>query len=187
MELTSLTEINLLHDRDSDFSFSVLVDGVAAGSTCHDASFLHGYKLLARDKYFSDAGKHTHKSIGEGYICLATTVQGATKHFIIHSYHTPIIKITILSPGRTVLHHRKEFDSHTIYTKHVTGKGYTTFHGTNGTSDVRIPGIIRGVLVYVQALLPALTNYVTRPLKPCESDDMDDKICHLSAHAKRVL
>jgi hypothetical protein len=106
---------------------------------------------------------------------------------MIHSYHTPSIKITVLSPGRTVLRHPKEFDAHTIYNDHVTGKGYTTFHGTDGIGDVRIPGIIRGVLLYAQARRPALTNYVTCPMKPCEPDDMDNKICHLSAHATRVL
>jgi hypothetical protein len=61
-ELASLAEINLLHDRDSDLSLSVLVDGGAAGSTCHDASCLHGYKLLTRDKYFNDVGK-THTRV----------------------------------------------------------------------------------------------------------------------------
>jgi hypothetical protein len=182
-----LTEINLLQDGDSALSFPILVDGGDAGSTCHDASWIHGYKPLTRDKYFNDAKNHTHKSVGEGYICLATYTKGVTKHFMIHLYHTPSIKITVLSPGRTVLRHPKQFDAHTIYTSHVTGKGYTTFHGTDGTEDVKVPGIVRGVLLYAQALRPAIGNYIAQPMTPMEPDEMGDKICHLSVHATRIL
>jgi hypothetical protein len=87
----------------------------------------------------------------------------------------------VVSPGHNVLRHPKQLDSHTIYTNHVTNKGYTTFHGTGGGDDVRVPGISRGVLIYAQAPRPAIRNYVASPMVANASDGMDDKICHMYA------
>jgi hypothetical protein len=45
----------------------------------------------------------------------------------------------------------------TVYTDHVTGKGYGQFHGISGNKDTQIPGIICSVSLYAQAVLLAPT------------------------------
>jgi hypothetical protein len=124
---------------------------------CLDKTCLHDYKVLSRDNFFNNVGKTTHRAIGEGYLCLAVCTKGDAQpsHFMVHSYHTPTIPITILSPGRTVLWHSTLFGTHTVYTNHVTGKGYAQFHVISGNKYTQIPGIIRGVLVYAQAVRPS--------------------------------
>jgi hypothetical protein len=165
-ELHSLTTTNRIGEGSSGLLFPLLVDGGAAGTTCHDKTCLHEYKVLSRYKYFNDAGKTTHRAIGEGYLCLEVCMKGEKRpsHFMVHSYHTPTIPITVLSPGRTVLRHPKRFDAHTVYTNHVTGKGYAQFHGMDGNSDTQIPGIILDVLVYAQAIRPASMEHACNPI-----------------------
>jgi hypothetical protein len=128
----------MLDGEGGELSFSLLVDGGAAGTTCHDATCLHDYKLLTRDKYFNDAGKKTHRSVGEGYLRVAVCIKGQTtpSHFMVHSYHAPTTPITVLSPGRTVLRHSSRFDAHTVYTNHLSGRGYAKFHSIGPITDV---------------------------------------------------
>jgi hypothetical protein len=171
-------------------SFSLLVDGGASGTTCHDASCLHDYKPLTRDNCFSDAGKKTHKSVGEGYLRVAVCIQGqaTASHFMIHSYHTPTIPIVVLFPGRTVLRHSSWFNAHTVYTNHTTGRGYAKFHGASSTADVKIPGIVRGVLLYAQASRPAIIAYVACSLTTIDTPiDTNVEVNHIAAAAERVL
>jgi hypothetical protein len=171
-------------------SFSLLVDGGTEGTTYHDASCLHEYKPLTRDNFFSDAGKKTHKSVGEGYLRVAVCIPGQTtaSHFMIHSYHTPTIPIIVLSPGRTVLRHPSRFDAHTVYTNHTTGRGYAQFNGASSTADVKIPGIICGVLLYAQSSRPSLTTYVACSLTIIDTPiDTNVEVNHIAAAAERVL
>jgi hypothetical protein len=174
-----------------ELSFSLLVDGGAEGTTYHDATCLHDYKVLTRDKYFNDAGKKTHRSVGEGYMRVAVCIKGQTtpSHFMVHSYHTPTIPITVLSPGRTVLRHSSRFDAHTVYMNHVSGRGYAKFHGIGPITDVEVPGIVRGVLLYAQASRPAITAYIARPIHAIHvsPDDVADAVNHTPATAERVL
>jgi hypothetical protein len=107
---------------------------------------------------------------------------------MIHSYHTPTIPIIVLSPGRTVLRHPSRFDAHTVYTNRTTGRGYAEFHSASSTADVKIPGIVRGVLLYAQASQPALTTYVDCSLTTIDTPiDTNVGVIHISALAERVL
>jgi hypothetical protein len=164
------------------------VDGGAAGTTCSDATCLYDYKLLTRDTYFNNAGKKTHRSVGEGYLRVVVYIKGKTtpSHFMVHSYHTYTIPITVLSPGRTVLRHSSRFD---VYTNHVSGRGYAKFHSIGPITDEDVPGIIRGVLLYAQASRSAITAYVARPIHaiPVLPDDVPDAVNHIPAAAERVL
>jgi hypothetical protein len=190
LELDGLTSINMLRGESGKLSFSLLVDGGAAGTTFHDASCLHDYKVFTRDNFFNDAGKKTHRSVGEGYLRVAVCVKGQTvpSHFMIHSYHTPTIPITVLSPGRTVLRHYSHLDAHIVYTNHVTGRGYAKLHGISSNGDIEVPGIVRGVLLYAQATRPAIVAYVAQPVYSLDApDDVLMDVHHISATAARVL
>jgi hypothetical protein len=170
------------------------VYGGAEGTTCHDVTFFHDYKLLTRDKYFNDAGNKTHRSVGEGYLRGAVCIKGQTtpSHFMVHSYHMPTIPITVLSPGRTMLRHSSRFDVHTVYMNHVSRRGYAKFHGIGPITDVEVPGIVRGVLMYAQAYRPAIiayVAYVARPINaiPVSPDDVADAVNYIPVAAERVL
>jgi hypothetical protein len=107
---------------------------------------------------------------------------------MVHSYHIPSIPIAVLSPGRTVLRHPKRFDAHTVYTNHVMGNGYAQFHGIIGNTYTHIPGIIRGVLVYAQAVCPALTLYGGGGgIMHLEEEHGVIYLCHISVSAERIL
>jgi hypothetical protein len=82
--------------------------------------------------------KKSHRSVGEGYLRVAVCIKGHTtpSQFMVHSYHTSTIPINVLSPGRTVLCHSSRFDAHTVYTNHVSGRGYATFHSIGPIMDV---------------------------------------------------
>jgi hypothetical protein len=143
---------------------------------CHDATCIRDYKLLTWNKYFKDAGKKTHRSVGERYICVAVCIKGQTtpSHFMVQSYHMPMIPINVLSRGHIMLHHSSCFHVHTLYTNHVTGQGYAKFHGIYSTADVEVPEILWGVLLYSQDSRPAITAYMMCPINTLDvSDDMD--------------
>jgi hypothetical protein len=52
-----LSQITFIKDRGEYDTFTVLIDGGAAGSTTNDRTKLHGYKPLIVHKAFHDAGK----------------------------------------------------------------------------------------------------------------------------------
>jgi hypothetical protein len=166
------------------------VDGGAAGTTCHNTTCLHYYKLLTHDKYFNYAGKKTHLIVDEGYLCVAVCIKVQTTpiRFMVHSYHTATIPIAVLSPGRTVLRHSSRFDAYTVYTDHVTGRGYAKFHGICSTADVEVPDIVWGVLLYAQASRPVITDYAARPINTLNaSDDIAVGLNHITISAKCFL
>jgi hypothetical protein len=172
LKLDGLTTINMLRAEGGDFSFSPLVDGDAEVTTCHDATYLHEYKLLTWDKFFNDAGKKTHRSVGEGSLRVAVYIKGQTtpSHFMDHSYHTPTIPSTVLSPGHNVLHHSSWFDAHTVY-----------------TADVEVPSIVWGVLLYAQASRPVITAYATRTSSSLNVSNDTVGVNHITAMAERVI
>jgi hypothetical protein len=127
--------------------------------------------------------------MGGGYLCIAVCTKGESQssHFMLHSYHTPLIPITVLSPGITVHGNPMRFYAHTVHTKHVTGKGYAQFHGIGRNKDTQIPGITRAILLYTQDIRPESTMHVDGPIVHLqEKNDVMD-LYHISAGAKRII
>jgi hypothetical protein len=121
-ESTHLTQITMFADKDEGDYFAVLVDGGAADSTTYMKGYLHGYKITSR-KFFYDARKRAHVSVGEVYIKLLyglNTTSYATCIFI-HCYQTPTMYVTVLSPGRFVICHGSKYE-HRRYMP-TTGQG----------------------------------------------------------------
>jgi hypothetical protein len=194
LELDGITSINMLHGEGGALQFSLLVDGGATGMTFNDATCLHEYTLLTRDKYFKDAGNKTHRSVEEGYLRVAVCVKGQTIPSHTQPFHSPLvphptIPITVLSPGRTALHHFSRFDAHTVYTNHASGRGYAKFHVIGSITYVEVPKIVQGVQRYAQASHPAIKAYVARPIYaiPVSPDHVPNAVNHIPADAECLL
>jgi hypothetical protein len=72
---------------------------------------------------------------------------------------------------------------------HVSGRGYAKFRGIGPITDVEVPGIVRGVLLYAQASRPDITAYIARPIHAIHvsPDDVADAVNHTPAASERVL
>jgi hypothetical protein len=183
-----LSQITFIQDRGDSDTFTVLIDGGAAGSTTDDRSKLHGYKTLTMHKAFHDAGKRSHISAGEGYMRLAcgTSAEVSNKYVNIHCYHTPTLPVTVLSPGRFVTRHESQYEAQTIYANHRTKRGYARIHGLVDVQDIYIPGIVCGVLLYCRASSPS--SAIPPCVPPNETSVNDtDAINHLNLEATRVI
>jgi hypothetical protein len=90
-----------------------LVDSGSQGTTTNHQWLLHKYKKINFEKYLFDAGKKmAHKVIGKGYTKISN---GDGIYSGIHSWHTPTIPMTVISPGEVVHQHKKLYKSNTIY------------------------------------------------------------------------
>jgi hypothetical protein len=81
-----ISQITFIEDRGESNTFTVLIDGGAAGSTTDNRSKLHGYKLLTTHNAFHDTGKRLHISVREGYMRLAceTSSEVSNNYVNIH-------------------------------------------------------------------------------------------------------
>jgi hypothetical protein len=189
-EEREISQITFIVDPGESDMFTVLVDGCAAGSTTDDRSKLHGYKAITVHKAFHDAGKRSHASAGEGYMRLAcgTSAEASNKYVIIHCFHTPTLPVTVLSPGRFVARHESKYEAQTIYTNHRNKHGYARIHGLADISDIYIPCIVHGVLLYSRASSPSSTKSLSASPVTLDAHAHDvDSINHLNAEATRIL
>eukprot|EP00957_Ditylum_brightwellii_P069674 5291588-Ditylum_brightwellii.AAC.1 len=66
-----------------------------------------------------------HKVIGKGYTKISN---GDGTYSGIHSWHTPTIPMTVISPGEVVHQHKKLYKPTTIYCDEDAQTGYVKFH-----------------------------------------------------------
>jgi hypothetical protein len=86
--------------------------------------------------------------------------------------------------GQFVTHRESTYEAHTIYANHISNCGYARIHGLVDVSDIYIPSIVSGVLLYSRASSPSTNIPKCESLigrDACERDV--DAVIHLNVEA----
>eukprot|EP00957_Ditylum_brightwellii_P004753 361561-Ditylum_brightwellii.AAC.1 len=74
-----------------------------------------------------------HKIVGKGHIKIPNNIGSYSR---VHTWYTPTMLTTVLSPGEVVQRHRKLYKANTIYCDKEEQSGYVKFHDRASSYDV---------------------------------------------------
>lgn len=157
------------YDAGSDNVYAH-ADNDSMACTVNDAKLLFAYRPLAAasNVRLFDAGDHTHRPLGVGFLCIPTddhAIGGAPKFIFIRAYHTPTIPGVIISHSAI----SKQLCTSSYHmSSHVDAPGFIHFpHQLHRSQDVYVslqPTSQRGGLTFTKALtLPTDKQHKSPP------------------------
>ena len=100
---------------DSQFpqEHRVLVDNGSQMTTTNKLFLLHDYQPITTPRILKDAGKKAQYVIkGQGTLLVP---RGDGSYMHVKCWCTPLLPVTVISPGEHVQQHPSQFESHTIF------------------------------------------------------------------------
>jgi hypothetical protein len=162
-------------------AFRALADTGDEATTTNHKFLLHYFQTIPFQKYMADASDRKHPSLGQGYLKVrCDNGDPTTDQFsMVHSWWTPTLPVTVLSPEAAVERHKHRFCGYDMHLNHLRSTGSVTLKAHQGSAqDITIPGTKKRLLLYTSPLVPGCS--------PVSADDAC-QISVLSARATRVL
>ncbi len=175
---------------DSVHLIRAQVDNGAQTTTTDQRHLIHEFRSLTSPRHLLDAGENKHHCQGEGYLKVPTLDKHKQPTFsLIHTWFTPSLPQTIISPGEIKRRHPSRFQGSNILSLDDLGKGCLTMLGKRHWRDnLYIPLLAKDRLTYSEPLVLPTPSEAQEPFQvhklsvPALKALWHQRLCHLHRH-----